>query len=232
MMAKKKPKDRPSPKKKKFTLQLTRRGVLLWVGLLTIVSAWMFALGILVGRETVPLKFDIKQLEKKLAALKDADIRKELRRFRIDKNPDNEKPDFGFYEALKVEKEDIRLPAKPGKEKEHPLPSEVKAEKTKKKKSEKPKEIAKNTVSDSRKARPSTTKLTVQVASVKNVQDAGKLIIILKKKGFPAYMSPATIPGKGIWYRVRVGSYEDKTQANRTLNKLKKQKYKGIIIKY
>ena len=231
-MAKKKPKDRSSPKKKKISLQLTRKGVLLWISLLTVVSAWMFVLGILVGRETVPLKFDIKQLEKKLAALKDADLRKELLRFKIDKNTDDEKPDFGFYEALKVEKEDIRLPAKQVEEKKRPLPAVAKANKTRKKKPDKPKETASKTVSVSRKANQSGKKLTVQVASVKNVQDAGRLIVTLKKKGFPAYMSSATIPGKGTWYRVRVGSYENKTQADRTLNKLKKQKYNGIIIKY
>ena len=230
-MDKKTPKDRPSPIKKKFSLPLTRKGVLLWISLFTVVFAWMFALGILVGRETVPLKFDIKVLEKKLTALKDADLRKELLRLKIDKNTEDEKPDFGFYEALKTEKDDIHLPAKPVEEKKEPLSSEAKAEEAQKKNSKEPKETAKNTDTASRKAGPAT-KLTVQVASVKDVQDAGRLIISLKKKGFPAYMSTATIPGKGIWYRVLVGTYEDRTQANRTLSELKKQKIGGIIIKY
>ena len=232
-MAKKKPKGKPSPKKKKFSLQLTRKGVLLWAGLLTVVLAWMFVLGILVGRETVPLKFDIKQLEKKLAALKDADLRKELSRFKIDKRKDGEKPDFGFYEALKVEKEeDIRLPEKRTEKRNSPLPEKKKPAKTRNLKPEKPKKTAKNTVPVSRKAERSEKKLTVQVASVKNVQDAGRLIVRLKKKGFPAYMSSATIQGKGTWYRVRIGAYETKAQADRMLSKLKKQKFNGIIIKY
>jgi cell division septation protein DedD len=185
-----------------------------------------------VGRETVPLKFDIKQLEKKLAALKDADLRKELRRFQIDKNTDDENPDFGFYEALKVEKEDIRLPAESVDKKKHPSPSKVKADKARQKRPDKPKQTAKSSGSVSRNTGTSEKKLTVQVASVKNVQDAGRLIVSLKKKGFAAYMNKAVIPGRGTWYRVRVGPYKNRTQADRTLSKLKKEKYNGIIITY
>ena len=167
-----------------------------------------------------------------MAALKDADLRKELGRFKIDKNTDDEKPDFGFTEALKKQTEDIRLPAKPVEEKKAPLPAKAETSTTNKKKPEQTKETAKPTVSVSRKTDKAPKKLTVQVASVKNVQDADRLIVTLKEKGFQAYMSSATIPGKGTWYRVRVGSYESKTQADQALSRLKEQKFSGIITIY
>ncbi len=39
------------------------------------------------------------------------------------------------------------------------------------------------------------------------------------------------IPNKGTWYRVRIGYFRNKAEAAGTLNRLKKEKLKGILIK-
>jgi len=230
-MAKGKAKGKTASKKKKSALQLTRRGIALWMGVAVVVSAWTFVLGIMVGRETAPVKFEIKRLEKKLAALRATDLKKELKRFKIDFTASDEKSDFGFYEALKSEKNEIKLPPIPVVKKKTPPPAPKKdtaAKKQVKKEPEKPAKV----VAVKKRTEYSTKKLTVQVASLRDVNDAGRLIITLKKLGYPAYMKPAKIPGKGTWYRVRIGSFKTKTEASRTLARLKKAQYKGIIIKY
>jgi hypothetical protein len=67
--------------------------LIIWIGLTLFVCAWMFVLGILVGRETVPVRFDIQKLQNELAALKETVIKKELDQFKMDSNPDKKYQD-------------------------------------------------------------------------------------------------------------------------------------------
>ena len=90
----------PSTRKKASKKQ-TRKGLILWIGLILFVCAWMFVLGILVGREMVPVRFDIEKLQNELAALKEAVIKKELDQYKIDSNADDSKTKMEFYETLK-----------------------------------------------------------------------------------------------------------------------------------
>jgi cell division septation protein DedD len=71
---------------------------------------------------------------------------------------------------------------------------------------------------------------TIQVASVRDSRDADKLVNKLKKEGYPAYRSIGKIPGKGIWYRVRVGYFKNRTEAGFTLKRLKKEKIEAVIV--
>jgi cell division protein FtsN len=56
------------------------------------------------------------------------------------------------------------------------------------------------------------------------------LIAKLKKRGYPAYRAIGEVQGKGIWFRVRIGSYKSKSEARRTLDKLKKDGLKPILV--
>ena len=73
-------------------------------------------------------------------------------------------------------------------------------------------------------------KFTIQVSSLKDSGVADKLVSRLKKGGFPAYRSIGKIPGKGIWYRVRVGYFNSRSEAGPTIKQLKKEKIDGIIV--
>ncbi len=48
---------------------------------------------------------------------------------------------------------------------------------------------------------------TLQVASFSTQEGADELVDRLQSKDQPAYLASATIPGKGTWWRVRVGRY-------------------------
>ncbi len=63
------------------------------------ISMWMFVLGILVGRGTAPVPFDIHKLQKELKHLKETTLKKEEIRFNI--LSDADKKNFEFHDALK-----------------------------------------------------------------------------------------------------------------------------------
>jgi cell division septation protein DedD len=41
-----------------------------------------------------------------------------------------------------------------------------------------------------------------------------------KGKGYAAYLTPADIPGRGRWYRVRIGGFGSRDEAARYLKEL------------
>ena len=211
----------------------SRKGLTLWIFLIFFVSAWMFILGILVGRGTAPVKFDIEKLQNELAALKEDVVREELERFKIDSNAADNKTEMNFYEELKVTKEEDSLNIDTSEQKKEPLPENTVSEPKKIGPSEealsvkahqenKPKTISKTDITNKN--------LTIQVASFKDPNVADKMVEELKKKGFPAYRSIGKVPGKGIWYRVRIGYFSTKSEADSMLKMLKKDKLDAILV--
>ncbi len=58
-----------------------------------------------------------------------------------------------------------------------------------------------------------TTLYTVQVGAFEEAEGADKLAQNLGKKGYHTYTMVKSIPGKGVWHRVRVGKYESRSEA-------------------
>lgn len=219
----------PSPKKESSKKQ-ARKGRILWIGLTLFVCAWMFVLGILVGREMVPVKFDIEKLQNDLAALKEAVIKKELDQYKIDSNTDDSKTKMGFYETLKKTGDEAGLKNNTIKLQEKSEPKKIASLQNKKVPTQETGSDPKEKTLDSKKASQNNDKFTIQVASLKDSGIADKLVNQLKKGGYPAYRSIGKVPGKGIWYRVRVGYFNSRFEAGPTLEQLKKEKVDGIIV--
>lgn len=55
----------------------------------------------------------------------------------------------------------------------------------------------------------------VQVASFKSEQDADEFVGELRKRGHSAFRVAANVPGRGIWHRVRIGSFKSRYEAER-----------------
>ncbi len=200
-----------------------------WLCLIFFASAWMFILGIFVGRGTAPVQFDIEKLQKELVALKEAVIKKELGRFKIDPNAADSKTNLGFYEALKdtrgSTKEYNSLHAEISEQKRKSPAKKTESEKTRSAKAPK-----KEKAPALDKKNEAGKNFTIQVASLKKPEAADRVVKKLMKKGYHAYITSAKIPGKGIWYRVRIGDFKTKAEARSTLNKLKKERLKGFIV--
>ncbi|MGE5808374.1 MAG: SPOR domain-containing protein, partial [Nitrospirota bacterium] len=56
---------------------------------------------------------------------------------------------------------------------------------------------------------------TVQISSHREKQTADLEMKKMKRQGFAAFIVSSELPDKGIWYRVRVGSYTSKAAAER-----------------
>jgi len=219
----------PSPQKESSKKQM-RKGRILWIGLTLFVCAWMFVLGILVGREMVPVKFDIEKLQNELAALKEAVIKKELDQYKIDSNTDDSKTKMGFYETLKKTGDEASLKNDTIKRQEKSEPKKTASLQNKKLPTQENGPDPKEKTLDSKKATQNNNTFTIQIASLKDSGVADKLVDRLIKGGYPAYRSIGKVPGKGIWYRVRVGYFNSRSEAGSTLNQLKKEKIEAIIV--
>jgi len=61
----------------------------------------------------------------------------------------------------------------------------------------------------------------VQAGSFQNADDAEKLKAKLALSGMEASLQKADVPGKGVWYRVRLGPYKGQAEANSAIASLK-----------
>ena len=223
-------KEKTLSQEKNSSKKQTRKGLIPWIGLTLFVCAWMFVLGILVGREMVPVKFDIEKLQNELAALKEAVIKKELDQYKIDSNIDDSKTKMEFYETLNKTGGEAGLKNNTIERQKKSEPEKTASLQEKKMPTQKTGPAPKVKTSDSEKASQNNNKFTIQVASLKDSGIADKLVNQLKKGGYPAYRSIGKIPGKGIWYRVRIGYFNSRSEAAPTLQRLKKEKIDAIIV--
>ncbi len=70
----------------------------------------------------------------------------------------------------------------------------------------------------------------IQVAAFRERPAAMNLIHRLEKKGYPAYLLAVGTRGQEIWYRVRLGPYTTRTQAEDTARRLKAEERLGSYI--
>jgi len=214
-------------------IELTKKRAAVWLILFCVVSAWIFLLGILVGRGTAPVQFDINALQKELSELRLAIIEKEQKLIKTDTDYLSWKTDFDFHEALKKLNPDTNLKVEKetsgeGPEKSAPSETIPSPPATKQ-----PAQI--ETKPDSNKNQPAEAQeaddktLTIQIASLRDSKIADQLVGSLKKKGYPAYKTVGMISEDDIWYRVRVGFYKTRVDSLPVLSELKKE-YKGAIL--
>jgi cell division protein FtsN len=236
---------------KKPFIVLTRRKIAGWFLLIFFLCAWMFILGVLVGRGTAPVKFNIAAIENKLAGATGADPSAQPQTPAQNDDPTvKDKTKLDFYEALKENREDKAPALQPPKAGEHKteeavekaVPPKPAAEKTASQNTV-PAEPKTAGVPETRASKPENGKdtavvktnaagptYTIQAAAVKDPKDADRLVEKLKKAGYPAYRVIGKIPGKGVWFRVRIGEYKGKAEAAGVMDKLKKDGLKPILV--
>lgn len=247
-MAKKGVKKRPSKATRNGVNGSLRDGLVRW-GVIFLVAAWMFLLGVLVGRGTAPIHFEINHLDEELAALREEDAAEAERQLRIDTESLGQQPDLEFHEALKKTEDsggiasteapppdEVETPAKRIENKtplvtKGPLPL-----KTERKPPAQQKETPEKKEPEPARPEPASVspggegKFTVQVASFRKADDADRLVAELKRKQYPAYRIAGIIPDKGIWHRVRVGGFDSSAAARAMAQKLKKDRITAFVV--
>ena len=229
------------------TVQISRKGMFIWIGLIIFISFWMFVLGVMVGRGMAPVNLETGKLERELAELKAKVLKQEQEKltFKVE-GKSGEKTQLGFYEALKDPgKETDFKPLKPvapqtpkpmpeplaplavvtRPETPEPAPS-VPAPKPK----NEPPPAPMKAVAPQTRVVPAEDHFAVQVASVQDIKGAEKLVADLRNKGYQAYQIRSEVTGKGVWYRIRVGGFKDRGDAEKVLKKLKSDHFGGMVV--
>jgi len=229
-MDKKKAKStKKTSSRNKYLLQMTHKGVFLAICLIFLVSAWMFVLGVLVGRGSAPVHFDIEVLQKELIALKESMIRQEQEKAQAETPTQENSQELDFYEALKdpnkaetptFKKGDVYTPAPSSGEKRAQTGTAQQKQLFSMKKKTKTKMVA-----------PQKGVYSVQVSSTKDPAAADALVNKLTDKRYRAIKTKAEVAGKGTWYRVRVGGFNSPEEAEKAKDKLAKLGYKGMVVK-
>ncbi|MFH1155914.1 MAG: SPOR domain-containing protein [Pseudomonadota bacterium] len=191
-------------------------------GIVFLISAWMFFLGVLVGRGTAPVSFDTKAFQEQL---------KTMAKEYTDGKPEAVKPDLVFYEVLKKpsrsegqgsQSPDEILPRDDANTTQAKMAPVVEPSEALKK--QPPPELKQPEPEE-----PQAGRYTIQVASFKDLEDAVKVIQNLETKGYPAYKTLGTV-GDEIWFRVRTGSFATMDEAQGVKRKLETQGIKALII--
>src|SRR5579875_339443 len=76
-------------------------------------------------------------------------------------------------------------------------------------------------------------KYTVQIGSYQKEEEAKRIMKSLMSKGYPAFIKAAEIPGKGTWYRIRIGTFKTREEAELYRDNLKKNDpdIKSVLVK-
>ena len=204
------------PAGEKPFLELTRKKAAGWLILLLFVCGWMFVLGILVGRGTAPVQFDVDKLKKDLvnelmtAVEKEKEEKKAAATAPSDPISPDGKQALGFYEDLKSTKEsqeNINMGAAP---KQEILPLSVPQ-----------KEVP-------------VKEIQVKEIQTKNAQVKEPKIVKANEKAIaPAETKPLKSPEpalpeiavKGPGYTVQIASVKDQESADKLVSDLVKKGY-------
>lgn len=220
---------------KKTFITLTGKGVAGLVVVVLVVSAWMFGMGVMVGRGTAPIAFDLDQLKRTLESMQKSAQQLAKSGERPAPAEMKNKTDLGFYESLPKNREDTDLPNIAPPPAARPEPAAPKpAAALPAAKAEKPAPApapAAPSASAPPPSAPAPDKpLTVQVAAVKSEAEARQLSEKLRQRGFAAYVEPVVVPEKGTWYRVRMGEFPSKEFARSTMERLQKDGFAPAVV--
>ncbi|MDL2268710.1 SPOR domain-containing protein [Desulfosarcina sp. OttesenSCG-928-A07] len=209
--------------------------------------SWMFVLGVMVGRGCAPVTFDISKLEKDLVARRQTATREEQTAVEKAVRGESEKTPLVFYDALTSDETDadVSILSKNAASRQsdgepvHKARSPLMGKDGAAQPASRPPESAGAPVaaaaprpeaSSPQPAAATTGDLTIQVAATKDGEAAERIVVNLKKEGYASYLSRIVVPGKGLWFRVRVGSYQSREQAEKDMARLKQAQWQPILM--
>lgn len=244
-------KTKTTTAKRKPVWQLSRRGIYGSIALALTACAWTFFLGVLVGRGTAPVKFDMEKLGQDLHALREQVQDQQAQQLQTYSVAVENKSNMDFYEDLKKSGENLtidpnmtRTPPQPTIVPESPQGTDAQAAPAPagvpvKKRMAGLQAKKKRVTPPPPPKGPTTTKaappalagnLTLQVASLRDAKTAAEMVAGLRKEGYSVHRTSVTIPGKGLWYRVQVGRFADREQAAKTIRALESKGLKPILV--
>lgn len=221
--------DNKTQKKKgwKYRIDLGPVSIILWGIFILFFMAWIFILGIFVGRGFVPGKItDISEIKGEITKLKnpiEADVSPDTYSAPSDDSKETE-PELAFYDRLTSKKDEAKYIRKTeANETKRTVPPASGLT-----------EIQDSSSDNLRPSGDSAVKsgsgrYTIQVASIAELANAEKTVKQLLEKGYDAYYYETIIKGKK-YYRIRCGKFSDRAEAQVYLLRLEeKTGLKGYV---
>jgi cell division septation protein DedD len=211
---------------------LSRRAAAAWAAAVFILCGWMFGMGVMVGRDTAPIRFDLDRLQNSLESLKKQEAGGKPGLSSADPAQMKEKTHLDFYEVLPKSRDDADMPKLPKPPPAAGVRAEPPAAKAKEPpaaaKAEKP--AAAPAPPPAPAAAAPGQSYTVQVTAVKSEDEARRTVDRLRQRGYAAHVEAVAIPDKGTWYRVRMGEFPSREFARSTLERLQKDGFKPMVV--
>jgi cell division septation protein DedD len=235
-MAKKR--SRSKKGSKKYQIELTPLSIFLWGGCLFFVLAWIFVLGILVGRGFLPGAVTaLSDLKDQIGVLPHK-VTRERPQQELDpaKKSDSE-PEMAFYDKLsrkKVEPVKETAPRRNARrtnssKRLSPTRGSSGAQKATEQNRAGTSNVSRLQEKETREPQAPKGKYTVQLASLEDKNKAKKFISDLVHRGYPAYFYEAKVKGK-TYYRVRCGKFPSRKTAEDYASKLRREAgLKGFV---
>ncbi len=203
-----------------------------------LLSAVMFTLGVLTGRGTAPVRFDIEAFENKVLGRKAEMAEQELARYRVAQQDGSQEENLGVWHLKDEGVESVAPPPVPIPLKKAKFKKEIPADADGVKPPEpeldtepapapSPARLAKTAPSPAAMVVP---RLALQVASLKDEQGAIDMVKRLKSKKYRAYHVASQLADGSRYFRVRIGPYVDRAAATRDLIQLRLDKFRPMVI--
>ncbi len=207
---------------------MTTVSMCVWgVGLFFLLS-WIFVLGILVGRGSLPSALKIVPgLEGQVAEWQRVLSRKDSYEFKSEKKESNPDLQLSFYRKLSTKKEQARsmVPGHTGGDSAGRTATDRSDQMTGEKAIERKIEALRVELQE----RSNKTLYTLQLASLEDKQKAESLMKRLADLDYPVYLYQAKVNGRQ-YYRVRCGNFREKEEARNFARKLAKEiKMEGFV---
>jgi cell division protein FtsN len=214
----------------RFSIQVGWKGVVGGWLLGLLVLAWIFVLGVLVGRGDIPNPLEIPFLKKApVNVSSQTPSATELENSKNEPQEQQPQPQLDFYKDLNKEGAEVRgvMPKKPVNEK---TPEELMENVPQKAEDKKPNESGavltgegQMTVPEKAEDKKPLSKFyTVQLGSFKAEAQARQFMEQMRKKEISCQLSAVNSNGM-TWYRVRTGHFEDRANAQVFILSLKEK---------
>lgn len=227
-MVRKKPSSKGN--KAKYQIEMSSLSIFFWGFCLCFLLAWVFVLGVLVGRGFLPSGATLADLRTQVGKLVPHGKVSSQEQPKVGTDPKLE-----FFDTLSSKKEEVkkRAPAEEKKKTEEKRKVEVPA----KPQPERKEPAAPQAIRTAEKPAAEKTPVngagglyTVQLASLEDKGKAEGLVRRLKEKGFDAYSYEVKVQGK-VFYRIRSGRFKTREEAGIHAKKVaEKAKINGGII--
>jgi len=206
-------KSAPEKPKKKYVLHFSLASLLASSIAGIFILAWVFALGIMVGRGSLHNKME------GFLGFKSKTVNTEHRK-KIDHAPPIKEEELTFYNQLIDTKPTPKTRPKP-KTRPTPPPQPPAEDQLR----------VERRIKELREKRHKAGRYRVQVAALKDRQKTEKMVAALIKAGYPAYYRTAIINGQ-TYYRIRCGPVSDAHEAKALVSRLKEEEgFKPFILR-